>query len=564
MALSSSSPRVARSPSNDEYTQFMNEVLVNGMSATLDASGAFTADIPTVWGTNFVELSATDGVGNQATRTCTFLSSDTWVPESEMLTSGVTFKARQPVFDDGDRADGLDSLADIGYTVINSVGLRDQLDASFKQANPLKTLSCDSEVLSVCVLSSEVTYLDSNINGPNSISLTTVDGGFNNAASVNDIRIRIRLQGKTAGIPYDTTGWITFKNVQGNLTSDLTLSSGRPHVSVRPGSVSVDVGAISTDFSGLSGDLINIVVSLFNGRVRTLVANMFTNYLSDNLNSVFDSVVSGLDVHNLAANFSVPRLDDTSALSVDFATSFSTLNDSSDRMLASLGTQFQAVSANDIPAPGAPIPPGDRLLDVVTSQSLAVAVHDGVIDQALYALWRGGYFNVNLVGGDLDGLVPPGVSLKLVTMLPPTARLRDDGRLEFSVGTILSQIDDPELLAEPLSPRLSARGSCGLSLLGDALKLDTCRIEEFHLSVGSAPLDANTQASLELFLTGIMNQVLQTAVNDSLPVLPIPGIKLPSSLSYYGLPAGAEMGLVNPQLSTVGDHIVLTGDFGVR
>jgi hypothetical protein len=32
----------------------------------------------------------------------------------------------------------------------------------------------------------------------------------------------------------------------------------------------------------------------------------------------------------------------------------------------------------------------------------------------------------------------------------------------------------------------------------------------------------------------------------------------------FGLPAGAELGILNPQLATSGTHYVLTGSFGVR
>lgn len=187
----------------------------------------------------------------------------------------------------------------------------------------------------------------------------------------------------------------------------------------------------------------------------------------------------------------------------------------------------------------------------------------GVLNQALHALWSAGYFDVSLGGGDLSGYVPPDVSLELNTVLPPAARLRDDGRLELALGPFFAHLDHPGLLAQPTELSLSTRGSCAPGLLGDDLTLDLCLVEELHLSFSSEVLDANTLSSLELFLTDIMNQVLPTVTNDALPVLPIPGLTLPASLSDFGLPARSEMRLVNPTLSIVGDHAVLDGEFGL-
>ena len=45
---------------------------------------------------------------------------------------------------------------------------------------------------------------------------------------------------------------------------------------------------------------------------------------------------------------------------------------------------------------------------------------------------------------------------------------------------------------------------------------------------------------------------------------PLPSFTLPASVSNYGLPGGAEVGITNPSLSTSNAHCVLDGGFGVR
>jgi hypothetical protein len=58
--------------------------------------------------------------------------------------------------------------------------------------------------------------------------------------------------------------------------------------------------------------------------------------------------------------------------------------------------------------------------------------------------------------------------------------------------------------------------------------------------------------------------VLANAINNGLPALPIPSFTLPASVSSYGLPAGARLGILNPVLSTGNAHAVLDGQFGAQ
>jgi hypothetical protein len=69
---------------------------------------------------------------------------------------------------------------------------------------------------------------------------------------------------------------------------------------------------------------------------------------------------------------------------------------------------------------------------------------------------------------------------------------------------------------------------------------------------------------LEQLLTDVLNEALARAVNDAVPALPMPAYELPASVATYGLPAGEELGLVNPTLSIQGNHAVFQGSFGIR
>ena len=79
-----------------------------------------------------------------------------------------------------------------------------------------------------------------------------------------------------------------------------------------------------------------------------------------------------------------------------------------------------------------------------------------------------------------------------------------------------------------------------------------------------ASLTQQQRTAMSSFLTAVLQDVLADAINDGLPAFPIPSFALPASVSQFGLPAGAEMGIVSPTLGTSGTHYVLTGGFGRR
>ena len=536
---------------------------VNGANVPVNAVGRFVADIPINYGINFVDIAATDGVGREASRTCAFLVADTWAPDDRTFDDTLSLRMRQPAFDDVDRADGLDSMADILHTMLNSTELRNEIHTSLARSPTLKPSGCDSRVLGVCVLRSEVIYRDLRVGGPNSVNLTLVNDGLNAVIRVQDLGIRIRVRGHVAGIPYDTEGWVTFDSITVNATFDVGLSGGRPQISVRSGSVRTTVGRVRTDFSGIDGAIIDIVVDLFNGTVRSLVAGLVRDFVTDEMNDLLDGLIGGLDISSLGTSFDVPRLDADETIPLTFGVGFSSLSTNTSRMLFGIGTRFFAPPAHAIPTFGAPSRSGTRVLDPTGSGSTAVAVHETLLNQALHALWRAGFFDATLDSDSIGGL-PAGVSAVMTTGLPPVAEVTTGGRVRISIGAITLNLLYPDLFPDPITVNLGARASMRATLVGEDLDFDDLMIEELYFSTDLATLDSGTRATIEGFLRRLLERVLRPALNDALPAIPIPSFTLPSSVSRYGLPAGAELGIVTPGLDLAAPHVILRGDFAVR
>lgn len=542
----------------------VTDVSVNGVPVVIGRGGTFSVGLTTRYGINFVDLAATDGSGREASRTCAFLVSDEWAPDTSTLSDTISLRLRQAAFDDNNRTDGLDSIADILATVLNSSGLRDTLHAALLAANPLKPSSCDQGgPFGTCILSSEVIYLDSQLPGPNTVALTLVDGGLRANVRIDNPRIRIRVRGRAFGIPYDTTGWVTFDYIDVGAIFDTSLSSGRPRMTVRPGSVTASVGSVSTNFSGLDGAVIDIVVALFQGRVRDMVRDLVRDYVTSNFDSVLEGVFGGLDVDSLGTTFDVARLDGSGNIRLTFGIGLNSLSTSSSRMLFGIGTRLFAPAAHARPTLGAPVQVGARRLDVSGTQSAGVAMHEAVLSQAVHALWRAGFLDATLDNTTVSGL-PDGLSAQIVTGLPPVPLLRSDQRVELSLGAVAVRLDYPALFSEPVNAVLGARASMAVALAGEDLRFSDFQVEELYFSTDLASVDMSTRDTIEGFLRRLLERVMTSALDGALPAIPIPSFRLPASLGTYGLPVGAQLGISSPTLTREAPHFVLRGGFAVR
>jgi hypothetical protein len=377
---------------------------------------------------NFVNITALDTFDEPTTKVCTFLISNRYGTTGTPIPDTVSLKLSQSAIDDNNRNNGLNSLDDILYAIINSAGLSNTLHSSMLAANPIKPSSCDSQTCTflgcVCWASSGVIYLDRDIPGTNTVSLQLVTGGLSASVHIPNPAVRLNLAGRIAGIPYNSTGWVRFSYVNVSLTLDTTIVNSKPKITIRPGSVSASVGTVTTDFNGVDGWIIdNILVPLAQGYIRDKVRDLIRDFVSNNFNAALDGVIGSLDISTLGATFNVPRIDGSGNVPMSFGLAFSSLFTSSTRILFGIGTRFSTTAANAFPTLGVPLPPTPNVLadpSILSPSNAAVAAHIGVLNGALHALWRANYFAATVSATTIPGL-PAGVSFVLNTRLPPVA-----------------------------------------------------------------------------------------------------------------------------------------------
>jgi Bacterial Ig-like domain/IPT/TIG domain/Glucodextranase, domain B/Galactose oxidase, central domain len=538
---------------------------VNGSPVTVGASGAFSTTVTAVRGINFVDLAATDASGNSARRTCAFMLGDVWAPEGQFLSNGVSFRAAQAAIDDGNRAGAVNSLGDILALVVSSTGLRDAVHARLQAANPFKPASCDLALFALCLVSSRVSYVSTHVPGPNTVSLQLTEGGLSARMRFEDPAVRLRVDGHVAGIAYDTIGFVSFDYLEQDVVFDVSVdSSGRPAVSVRPGSVSTRLGGIQTSFNGLDGFVVNIVMSLSQGSIAGMMESVAGQFGPQTVGGVMAAVLGGLDVTTIAPVVDVSRLDGGTPITVRADTRISSFHTNGIRALAGMGLRFQTGAAHSRPSLGVPIPAGSVLLDPLSSgQPAADAIHASLLGQSLHALWRAGYFDAALTEGGVNGLVPAGAALRVTTALPPAVGLRADGRVEIAIGAMNMHVDHPALLGDAVDSSVGARVSCDRRLNGDALVLENCTVDELHLSADEA-LAESAAAGLRQLTSDVVRSIAANAVHGALPALPVAGFRITDSLTAYGLTPGAVLGLTNPTIETAGHHLVLRGVLAIR
>jgi Glucodextranase, domain B len=554
-------------------------VTVNGTPVTL-AANAFATSVPARFGVNFIDVVATNTYGTARTKTCTFLAANQWVnPSTSLYNDTVSLKLTQDAFDDINRNNGLNSFDEILYKIANSTGLLTTLDTALKAANPLKPTSCDNQTCTIagciCWYESGITYVANGvkIDGPNATTLTLVDGGMKATAHIAGVHVNLAVDSKVIGIPSSSKGWADYSDFDVAMTFDVALSSGKPHVALRANTLVTTPGAVSPNFPGVDGWFItNVITPLIQGPLKDALKTQIENYIRNNFNSALDAVISGLNVSTLGSTFNVPKLDGTGSIPVSFGVGFSNSSFTPSRALFGIATKFSAPVANARPTLGVAIPTGTVLNDptLVSPSNTAVSVHVAIFNQVLHALWRANFFDAALTGAAIGGGSPAAAQATLTSPLPPVANMAPynsgaPNAVELSLGSMLVDVVYPGLFdaGSPLKAEIGARATTTATLVGNDLKFGSVVINEFKLDTDVA-LDAATRTTIETFLKKLVERLVDASLNNSLPAMPIPSFPLPASLAPFGLPTGAELGLINPSLSYSPRHFILRGGFGVR
>jgi len=270
-------------------------------------------------------------------------------------------------------------------------------------------------------------------------------------------------------------------------------------------------------------------------------------------------VTSSLDISTLGQQFNVPRLDGTGNVTLGFGLAFSSLDITTARALIGIATKFTpGTTTQSRPSLGIPRRTSDPLLDppgTSNARPVGMSAYEGVLNEVLHALWRGGYFQATLNIG--------GGTATIDSWLPPVAKINANNTAELMLGGVSATLTIPGIIDNPIQIMFGGHANATVTLQGDSLVFGNLALDQLFVSF-QVTLSQTQRNAMESFLTSALSDVLANAINNGLPALPIPSFTLPASVAQYGLPPGAQLGIVGPVLTTVPPHAVLDGQFGVR
>lgn len=530
----------------------VRSVKINGATATLNpTTGNYEAGVGAGFGMSFVDVVATDQFGRENSTTCFILVAESFTAENTHMAGSLGMRLDPNAIGDP-QPTGLNSINDILLAVLSSPPLRALVDGGLLGANPVSNGGCG-----VFACSPRVNYNGNSIHWDQpSSTVSLVPGGLQIQVTLPNVRLSVNACGTTCCIGGSTIS-VTASSISATVAFSLQLQGGVLRAAVQ-GTPTVTVGSVGLDGSGFCGLIIDLLESFFTGTVRDAVRDALSSFINSDVAPLLDQLVSSLDINTLGTSFQVPRLDGSGTIGLQFGLAFSSFDITTLRALLGIGTRFTpAVIAHNRPSLGIPRRTPNPLLDppgTSAARPVGISLYEGVLNQVLHGLWRGGFFQAALQIGTGTATID--------SRLPPVAAITGS-QAQLMLGGIHATIRIPGIIDTPIPLLFGGRATASVSLSGDDLRFGNLTLTQLFVSF-QASLTQNQRNAMATFLTQILQGVLADAINNGLPAFPIPTFALPPSVADFGLPAGAKLGVINPQLSTSGVHVVLTGGFGVR
>ncbi len=535
-------------------------LVIDGVPVQVDANGNWRAEVPIRWGLNVHNIVASDGE-NETSSFCAYYAVDRFAAPDLPMMDAIALRVGQGAMDDGTPDAPLGSFADALRRMINSQGLTDTVHRAAAAQNPIVPNECRARILGICLFRLGVDYSGYENGGPNAFDLDLVDGGFRVRVALREQRVRAQLRGTLGNRARVRAEHITF-----DMTFDADLrNNGQPNIRLRSLN-EVSVGDLDANFSGFFGFLLELVFEAFEGLIRNTVVDTLRDFLRDNVDRVLTDLLSNVDIGTLSQGFNIPSLTGGADIPLVVNASLSTLDFDNDRMMVGVLADVDGPLAIGDGGPGIPRLPGEENVQVPADRTVGAAVKLGLLNRIMYRLWRAGYFEAEgggLVNNLADDL-PDGTEVFLRFSQPPwVTGVAGEPTVRVFVGPLSVGFRHPDFFVEPVRVRVAVILEATLELLGERdIAFEDVRIDEFYLSLAGAEMPDQARRILEEAIQRVLQRIVDNALNDGLPVLPLPDFVVPDDLAEFNLPAGASLGLRQPVLTGAEAAWFFNGNFG--
>lgn len=534
----------------------VQSIHVDGMAVDFDNEGNFQVDVTTEWGLNIHTIQVQDEQG-ESSAFCTYFASENFLSEENALTSALTLVLGQDFIDDGPPNQPIASLADVLRRVINSAGLRDTVHQSASAQNPIVPSECRTRVLGICIFRLGVDYSDFAISRDNQLTVTLLDRGLRIRIELRDIAVSARLRGTLGNrVRISTSGIV--------IDFSFNMGLGINHqadVNVR--SINeVRVNELDSDFSGfITGFILELVFDAFEGLIRDTITDAIRGFLESELDRTLTGLFSNIGVGALGSGLTVnPPVGES--IEIQLIALLDQLMVNPSGILLGVSTRFDGPLRLGAAASGTPLIPSQMLM--MNEQSIQSEIQLGVLNQALTQLWRSGFFDIQDQGlvDSLTDSLPIGSEVRLSLPYPPFVEGEEGSNtLKIGLGPLTASVIYPGLFDEAFAVQLVARLSTSVLLEGErTLNFSDVTIDDIHFSLGSdVPLAARER--LNTIIQSVLQRVVDEALNQSMPSIPLPELNIPPGLEHLDLPSTIKLGLRSPLLFGSRDRWQLSGTF---
>jgi hypothetical protein len=534
----------------------LTSLSVDNVNTPFDAEGRFQASVSPEWGLNLHNINATSVDGDNSTF-CSYLAAEEFLGERDWLGGALELFLGQGVIDDGGSDSPLSSLGDVLRRVVNSPGLRDNVHSTMLAQNPIVPTECRARFLGFCVLRVGADYRDFSIAQNNELTLTLLQDALRVRVALRDVTIVGKLKGTLSN-----TGRISTPSVVIDITFNAALGAGnRPNISVQSLN-EVTVDPLSSNFSGwLTGWVLELVFDRFESQIRGTITNTIRSFLETQLDNTLTGLFSDVDLGELASGVSVVSPSGQN-ITLQLLSRLDRLEFSPQGVTLSLGTRVDGpnrmpnafIATPLLPTPPSPYPNNDTISGLLKLS---------VINQAMVALWRAGFFEARQGVGGLGANLAEGVNVGLSMAYPPVVQgVNGQSAVKISLGPISLAVTYPGFFDEPFNLQAAAVLGASVSLRGDdELSFDGVSVERLALSLG-AGLPALARARLEEVTREVLTRLIDESLNGAFNSLPLPQLSVPPGLEDFNLPPTIRLGLRDVQLSGERGLWRLNGGFG--
>jgi len=532
----------------------ITKVEVNGKSTFPNAAGKWVAQMAALHGNNPVEAIATDAGDQKARATRAFYYATKYYPDdasnpaAAMVADGFQIFLGKTFIDDGvhDPAH-VNDLATLVEIVLGGLDIGSLIPSPASQSGD------------VTIWVNKVSY------GKPKVSMAPVQGGLHIAVHMVDFKahIKVKYKKKIAFVTVSITveGEISSSSIDFESTTLLSVKDGKVDVAGADGSVKLGTLNISLDgIAGLFDFVFNILSNLFKGQIESqlnaqikgqipkLVGGLFKQF---ELNQSFDlpSLVPGQKPTTLSLKSAMQTLDFTpkgGRIVMDAA------------FVASKGVAHNP--AGSIGRDGCVGGPQD-VFQIDENQSLMIALHDDVLNEALFSAWWSGTLNLTLTAEALKGLAGAGdgldltkygvenLAIKLDPFLPPileSCNTPDPNALRLQIGDmyIEAQMDlftVPTTIGMFMSFEATAKLETVLKGTGSEIGVSILEVKDPFLEIVSITGDFKDQAPMleGLFKDQLTKALAGALTGKTLASFPLPALDLGSLSSQ--LPGGTKL-----------------------